>query len=178
VRAPLIVTTTLWPSIVMACGLCPNRQARPQFRRAALDAGPSGAAPDRVRRRPTAGDVDLEQRSAAVVGRPLPSDVDTALGHLITDLQGVEGADRVAEQVDPGAFAGVDPAGVRRFQLQLPNRAVCERRRARQCRHRRPELEHRHPAWDFKRLARRADGLAGGLVCLAGRRSCRSGVGS
>jgi hypothetical protein len=51
-------------------------------------------------------DVDLEQRSAAVVDRPLPSDVETAFGHLITDHQGVEGADRVAERVDPGAFAG------------------------------------------------------------------------
>jgi hypothetical protein len=117
-------------------------------------------------------------RSAAVFGRPLPSDVDSAFGHLISDAQGVEDTDGVAEQVDPGAFAGVDPAGVRRSQLQLPNRAACERRRARQCRHRRPELEHRHPAWDFKRLARRADGLAGALVRLAGRRSCHCGVGS
>lgn len=37
-------------------------------------------------------DVDLEQRSAAVVGRPLPSDVDSAFGHLITDPQGVSRA--------------------------------------------------------------------------------------
>jgi hypothetical protein len=51
-------------------------------------------------------DVDLEQRSATVVGRPLPSDVDSAFGHLITDPKGVEGADRAAEQVDPDAFAG------------------------------------------------------------------------
>jgi hypothetical protein len=51
-------------------------------------------------------DVDVEQRSAVVVGCPLPSDVDSAFGHLITDPQGVEGVDRIAELVDPGAFAG------------------------------------------------------------------------
>ncbi len=123
-------------------------------------------------------DVDLEQRSVAVVGRPLPSDVDSAFGHLITDPQSVEGADRVAEQVNPGAFAGWIRLAFDDLNCSFPNRAACEWRRARQCRHRRPELEHRHPAWDFKRLARRAGGLADALVRLAGRRSCHCGVGS
>ena len=70
-----------------------------------------------------------------MVGRPLPSDVDSAFGHLISDPQGVEGTDRVAEQVDPGAFVRWIQLAFDDLKLQLPQSRSVRAAASPGCRH-------------------------------------------